>query len=312
MSAERIARSLDPRARREGRNWRTVCPVHDGHSLCLADGKDGHLLVTCWAGCASVQVLTELRRRGLLDERNSDHVAVLPARPRNGAKRDARRIARALELWREARWALGSPVGRYLRSRGIDLDGLPAEARASIRYHPRCRRPKDEHGNHLLPLPAMVCLVQHVRHGPAAVACTYLRADGSAKADLPTHRRRAFFGPVGGGAVRFGKPRQDQWLVCGEGIESVLSVVQSCRLPGWACLSANGLPAVMLPPEASMILIAADNDSNGVGQRAAYEAAERFLAENRRVKVAMPPQPGTDFNDILVGNAASRRVRDVT
>ena len=48
-----------------------------------------------------------------------------------------------------------------------------------------------------------------------------------------------------------------------------------------------------------MVLIAADNDASGAGQRAARETAERFLREGRRVRIATPEMPDTDFNDLL-------------
>jgi putative DNA primase/helicase len=301
MSAEAVARGLDHRARREGRNWRTLCPVHDGRSLCLADGRDGHLLVKCWAGCDPLDVLAELRRRGLLDERNPDQAAASPEHRENDTERNTKCTAWALDIWREARPAPNTPVVQYLKSRGIDPGALPAGALASLRFHPRCRRPKDEDGADARPLPAMVALVQHVRHGPAAVSCAYLRADGSANADLPKDKRRAFFGPVSGGAVRFGEPRPDEWLALAEGVETTLSVAVSCRLSGWAALSAGGLRSMVLPAVARLVLICADHDRNGVGQRAASEAAQQFLAEGRRVKLALPPQAGTDFNDMLTG-----------
>jgi hypothetical protein len=57
--------------------------------------------------------------------------------------------------------------------------------------------------------------------------------------------------------------------------------------------------ALILPPEATHALICVDNDGNGVGQRAAHDVAERWLAEGRRVRVAIPPEPDTDFNDVL-------------
>jgi putative DNA primase/helicase len=55
-----------------------------------------------------------------------------------------------------------------------------------------------------------------------------------------------------------------------------------------------------------MVVICADNDANGVGQRAATDAAERFLAEGRRVRIALPPKSGLDFNDLLRGSASAR------
>ena len=50
-SARELAQTLG-KARREGRNWRCICPVHGGHSLVLGDGENA-LLVKCFGGnCA--------------------------------------------------------------------------------------------------------------------------------------------------------------------------------------------------------------------------------------------------------------------
>ena len=96
------------------------------------------------------------------------------------------------------------------------------------------------------------------------------------------------------------------WTLIAEGIETALSVGQSCGLVAWAALSAGGFRNLVLPAEARMVLICADNDANGVGQRAANAAAERFLAEGRRVRIALPPISGLDFNDLLRGSASVR------
>jgi putative DNA primase/helicase len=66
MNAADIARALGD-ARREGRTWRCRCPLHGGRSLTLRNGDGGCVLVTCWGGCNRLDVLAELRRRGLLD-----------------------------------------------------------------------------------------------------------------------------------------------------------------------------------------------------------------------------------------------------
>jgi phage/plasmid primase-like uncharacterized protein len=132
-----------------------------------------------------------------------------------------------------------------------------------------------------------------------ALHVTYLRPDGSGNADIPKLKQKASFGPVSGGAVRFGMPRGGKWLAIGEGIETTLSVVHACGLAGWAALSEGGIRRLVLPPEATHVLICADHDANGVGRHAACEAAERFLREGRRVHVAIPPVVGSDFNDVL-------------
>ena len=66
MNAAAIAAALGD-ARREGRGWRCRCPLHGGRSLVIGDGDNGLVLATCWAGCDRLDVLTELRRRGLLE-----------------------------------------------------------------------------------------------------------------------------------------------------------------------------------------------------------------------------------------------------
>src|SRR5215831_5443868 len=71
MSAAKIAQLLG-NARREGRAWRCCCPLHNGRSLTLRDGDGGRLLVQCWGGCDRLDVLQELRRRGLLEGRTTD------------------------------------------------------------------------------------------------------------------------------------------------------------------------------------------------------------------------------------------------
>jgi len=71
------------------------------------------------------------------------------------------------------------------------------------------------------------------------------------------------------------------------------------RDAGLAALSADGIKNLVLPPEASHVAICADNDASGTGERAAHDAAARWLIEGRRVRIALPPEVGTDFNDLL-------------
>jgi putative DNA primase/helicase len=295
-TAASIAEALGD-ARREGRSWRCKCPLHGGRSLVIRDGDGGRLLATCWAGCDRLDVLAELRRRGLLGER-AHYAPQIISPPRRDD--DARRTSRALNIWRNTEHGAGSMAGRYLASRRI----LPDQWPPSLRFHPRCPRPRDDAGNILTPLPAMVGLVEHVERGPVAVHCTYLQPDGSGKADI--EKSKAIFGPVAGGAVRLGMPRTGEWLAVGEGIETALSVAVACSMPAWAALSAGGMKKLVLPPEATHVVICADHDASGTGERAAHDAAVRWRAEGRRVRVAMPPAPGVDFNDVLRHGTAAK------
>jgi hypothetical protein len=300
VSAAKIAHALGD-ARREGRAWRCRCPLHGGRSLVVKDGLE-QLLITCWAGCDRLEVLSELRRCGLLEENSQPErkdFRVTRRLLREDSQTETRRIARALGIWTQAQPGSGTLVEVYLRSRGITLHPWPI----TLRFRPQCPRPRNHAGELLAPLPAMVGLVVHVQRGPIAVHMTYLTPDGTSKA--ASEPAKAFLGPVAGGAVRLGYVRPGDWLIQAEGIETAASVASCCAMPAWAALSAGGIKRVVLPSEASHVIICADNDANGVGQRAADEAAERLLAEGRRVRVIAPPNPDSDFNDILLGDPNS-------
>jgi len=57
------------------------------------------------------------------------------------------------------------------------------------------------------------------------------------------------------------------------------------------------------------VVLCADHDASSIGQRAARAAAERWLTEGRRVRVALPPR-GCDFNDLLLGRAAPAAIEE--
>ena len=87
-------------------------------------------------------------------------------------------------------------------------------------------------------------------------------------------------------------------LAVGEGIESSASAGRRFRLPAWAAISAGNLGCgLVLPPEVLAVVIAADADEPG--RKAANAALHRWTAEGRRVRIATPNKPGSDFNDIL-------------
>jgi putative DNA primase/helicase len=278
--------------------WRCRCPAHGsrGPTLALRDGERG-LIVKCFAGCDAHDLLAELRRRGLIGcERDHDRPTRATIRGGDPADDTARRIALARRIWEGAWDARGSPVMAYFTRRCITIPVPPV-----LRWAPALRRPDGSNG------PALVARVDDVDGELIGVHRTWLDRDPAGQ----WHRRdRASFGPIAGGAVRLA-PTADTLLI-GEGLETCLSGMQASELPAWAALSAGGIEGLILPPPplAATVVILADNDANGRGERAARTAAQRWLAEGRRVQIAMPPEPGTDFNDVLLGRAY-REARDV-
>ena len=201
-----------------------------------------------------------------------------------------RRIAEALDFWQHETDPVRphSTVERYWMGRELELPIL-SRIRASRSW---LRHP--EGGSR----PTMVALVEHVTDGPVAIHRTWLAIDGSVKAAYREPRRG--LGPVKGGAVEL--TRAGGLLMVGEGIETTAAAIIATGWQGWAALSAGGIEALILPPLplAGTVVILADNDVNGRGERAARAAGERWLTEGRRVRIAMPPEPGTDFNDVLL------------
>jgi putative DNA primase/helicase len=298
--AEKVAAVLGG-ARRKGAGWRCRCPIHGGHSLVVTDGRDGRLLVRCWGGgCDPRAILVALRRLRLLDEVVHHHaVAEVEVRSKKHDRDDtARRIELARRIWDAARDARGSPVVRYLAGRAITIPPP-----SSLRWAPRCWH--REAGAHL---PAMVALVEHVERGVVGAHRTYLTRDDSG---IWCRRDRASLGPIAGGAVRLAPAGEP--LMVSEGVETALSAMQATAQPAWAALSTSGLIALVLPPIVRQVIILTDHDCNGAGEFAARTAAARWIGEGRVVKIAMPPQVGTDFNDVLLGRTHARieEVRDV-
>jgi putative DNA primase/helicase len=287
-----------------GRNGVCRCPVHDDKepSLSITDGEDGDIIVHCFADCDYRDIKDELRHRGLLSdwqlsggdpERQSRIDAERSKRIAETRKKDRQRLEWCESIWGESQGATETPVAAYLGSRGIDI------APPTIRFHKALR-----HTDTGLYFGAMVAAVtQWPSTKITGLHRTYLLPSGKGKAQVSSPKKMA--GKCSGGAVRLAPA--DKTLAIVEGIETGLSVQQSTGIPTWAALSTSGIKALVLPelPLADEIIIAADNDTSGQGQKAAEVAAERWTLEGRKVRIALPPIPGTDFNDLLLEGGIS-------
>jgi hypothetical protein len=167
---------------------------------------------------------------------------------------------------------------RYFASRGITIFPPPC-----LRFLASCKHPGGTSP------PTMVAKVVNIDGEFVAIHRTYL---AKVEPNKMTLGRRA------GGAVRLAPLDPDRALIVGEGIETVLSLMQLCGLPGWAALGSSGLRSLILPRAATRVLIAVDHDRNGAGEAAARDAGQRWLLEDREVRLAMPTGLG-DWNDVL-------------
>jgi len=292
MNADSLARALG--GRRSGRTWLACCPAHDDRepSLAIRDGEDGRVLVHCHAGCDQKVVIDVIRRRGLWDAEPSS--APRPRRSPAPPAHDpdaAGRTEAALRIWDAGHDPRSTLVATYLASRGLDL---PPSDR--LRFHTALPHPTGSRW------PAIVALVTDATDTPVGVHRTFIARDGSAKA--PVSPARMSLGPIRGGAVRLAPAAKK--IIVGEGIETVLSVMQRTGTPGWAALSTSGLKTLVLPRLVEEVVILADADDPG--EDAAQDAAGRWTRDGRRVRIARPPYGYNDFNDVLMYSASLRRV----
>jgi hypothetical protein len=175
--------------------------------------------------------------------------------------------------------AAGTPVEAYLRSRAITI--LPP----LVQYHPRLWHTDNY-------WPTMVVERTNSAGDVVALHRTFLTEDG---AKAPVDPVRKDLGRSTGTAIRLSGRAEE--LLIAEGIETVLSVMQTMNMPGWAAGSAWALRMLVLPPQVQRITILVDGDDEG--ERAACAACARWTAEGRVVKLARAPR-GKDFNDLLM------------
>src|SRR3990167_4876843 len=242
------------KATRTRNGWSCLCPAHDDHrpSFSLSLGGNGKLLAHCYVGCSFADILSALRKRGLLEkgefiQRNEPY----PSLPLSGLDK------RALQIWRETLPAEGSPVQAYLRNRGYQGTIPP-----TLRFHSHLFHNSGTY------YPAMVAAVTLWPHKTVSgIHRTYLMEDGSGKASISPNKM--MLGSIKRGAVRL-SPLGTK-LILTEGIETALSCLYATNIATWSCLSASGLVDVVVPPPESTqdIIICADGDA--AGEKAAQQ-----------------------------------------
>ncbi len=281
--------------KREGREMRCRCPVHGGRSLSVTE-KDGRLLVVCRAGCSQGEVISELKRLGLWEGVTGYESTPPPeSEPSNHTERKA---DRASDLWNQSHpITSGDPVHSYLKNRGIVLPEYPED----LHSHPALPYwTQDDNGKPVLlgKWPAMIAIVRNPKGRPVALHRTYLTEDGT-KAPVQSPKKIMKVYDLTGGAVRLFLPRNGLLAVC-EGVEDALSAWILWQIPAWAVLGTSGMRAFLPPESTREILILADRDENGAGQRAAWELQDKMEETGRAVRVLVPEDGSKDLNAYLL------------
>lgn len=292
---------------RRGREYLGLCPFHREKTpsfYVIDDQRFFH----CFGCGAHGDAIGFLMRADNLDFRAAVArltgglgAAVVTAPSDNGVPtpiarhdKDERNRRIAWRLWRDARDPRGTLVETYLRGRGVSLPPAPV-----LRFAPRCWN--RETGKEL---PAMLARVDDANGDFLAVHRTWLRPDGKDKAEL--EEPKWSLASTRGGAIRLAPAAPV--LAIAEGIENALTAIVA-DYAAWSAIAKGGFRTVMLPADVREVLIVADRDKNGEGQRAAERAGVRWRAEGRRVRLWLATREGEDLNDVLVRSRDSSERR---
>ena len=275
MRAEAITRTLG--GQWHGSYGTARCPAHDDRSpsLSLKDGRDGEMLLHCFAGCEFHRI------RDALSSRLALSPSAAPATEKRAGQGDTAKAWLVDKLWAQSRAIGGSQAERYLRARGIT-----GPLAMTLRFHAGLRHPAGHR------LPAMLARVDQVDDRRSGLHRTYLDPVRPRKANC--NPAKMMLGTCKGGAVHLREGRRS--LTVAEGIETALSVGMGLE-PGaelWAALSTSGMSGLILPDPAAFgrtLLIAMDGDR--AGRDAGSVLAERAAARGRRSTPWAGRPPGT-------------------
>lgn len=192
-----------------------------------------------------------------------------------------------------------SPVGLYLRQRGLVLNGYPDALRMAALPYYDC-------GIETGRFPAMLGAVTDQHGRLLSLHRTFLSFDGY-KAPVPQPKKlMGTSGPLTGVSIKLYPPQiinGKLTLGVAEGVETALACWLGAGIPTWSCISAGGMKSFAWPVGLESLVIFADHDAKGIGQAAARELAARAAAAGLEVRVLVPATVGADWLDVYCGGA---------
>jgi len=269
------------------------CPMCGGKDRFRWDNKDGHggyICGQCGAGSGFDLAMKYIGKSwpdiarqidDLLGNIKPDTVQA----KREMSDEDRRQALRS--VWQTTEPAQpGDLVHEYMRSRNIEELIYPKALRFA-------KSMRDGEGGLRA---AMVAVVSDSEGTPCTLHRTFLKPDGSGKAEMQSPRKM-MPGPIPDGAC----VRLSEWssgpLGIAEGIETAMSASAFFDMPVWSAINSNMLSKWTPPEGCDEVAIFGDNDSKFAGQAAAYALAQRLSVKGIAVTVHIPKIVGTDWAD---------------
>jgi len=264
------------------------CPIcMEGKDRFRFDDKDGrgtYYCNTCGAG-DGFELLQKVYGWSFIDCVDAirpiiEHTTIQPSKPKKDPVPALRKVAKMAQQIRP-----NSDVDTYLTLRG--LSDYPETLKEAQLY-------TWEHGAKLGPFHTMMGLIQDAKGVGVSWHLTYTKngrklQGGTARKIMPPK------GTITGAAIRL---HEHEGTIClAEGIETALAASQISKLPAFSVMNAHCMATFEPPEDITEVQIYADNDKSYVGQKSAYQLAERLAAKKIHVDVHISPTPGEDWLD---------------
>jgi putative DNA primase/helicase len=271
------------------------CPMCEGTDRFRWDNAEGRGTFFCTHCGAGDGMDLALKYTGLPFQEVASKIDTLlgnikfePDKPKPVLSEEQRRDA-LRDVWKASvPVSPGDLVHKYLETRGIDQ----VEYAKALRFAPALR---DGDGG---VRPCMVAMVG--RQGQDrfdTMHRTFLKPDGSGKAEMPSPRKMMPGDLPDGACVMLSDWTGTGALGIAEGIETAMSASAMFDMPVWAALTAGNLAKWVPPDGCEEVAIFGDNDPKFAGQAAAYALARRLAGKGIPVTVHIPKRAGTDWAD---------------
>ncbi|MDE2105273.1 MAG: toprim domain-containing protein [Patescibacteria group bacterium] len=215
----------------------------------------------------------------------------------NEDERERQSYARS--IWKHSKPILGTVAEKYLRSRAITMREWPEALRFSENAWIIRRNKNGDNQWVQSGYPAMIAAIVDENDDVTAIQTTFLRSDGTGKADFEKPKRTT--GLMGRGAIRL-----DFWspaMGVAEGIETALSARLRYKMPIWCAAGGSRMASIWFPPDTRQVIVFGDNGESG--HRLADTAVAAFHKRDIASYAIFPESDHKDENDALKADKAA-------